>query len=194
MDVVSRVAIGAALVGLTLVCQCVGMGLLIHRVRGFYFGRSIHRLGPVRIAILVVRFTSLIIVLHLLQILLWAGFYRSKCIRSWEAAFYFSTTNYSTVGSGDILLPSAWRNFGAIESITGVLMCGLSASFLFALVMALVQQERRLSHERTRSNADRGSRAHETGVFQPLEKAFENGCPAFAEIETSQVRWSPKVP
>jgi len=80
MDVVSGVAIGAALVGVTLVCQCAGMGLLIHRVRGFYFGRSIHRLGPVRIAILVMRFTSLIIVLHLLQILLWAGFYRSKCI------------------------------------------------------------------------------------------------------------------
>jgi len=170
MDVVSRVAIGAALVGLTLVCQCAGMGLLIHRVRGFYFGRSIHRLGPVRIAILVVRFTSLIIVLHLLQILLWAGFYRSKCIRSWEAAFYFSTTKYSTVGPGDILLPSAWRNFGAIESITGVLMCGLSASFLFALVMALVQQERRLSPERTRSNADHPAGTQEPAAFPSFEK------------------------
>ena len=32
-------------------------------------------------------------------------------------------------------------NTGPVESVTGVLMCGLSASFLFAIVTRLVQVE-----------------------------------------------------
>jgi hypothetical protein len=90
-----------------------------------------------------VRFTSVIIALHLLQILLWAGFYRWNCFPSWESAFYFSAASYSTVGSGDLLLPQMWRSLGPVESVTGVLMCGLSAAFLFAIVTRLVEHDER---------------------------------------------------
>ena len=124
--------------------QCAGMAALIHWARA-YFTRGIHRLGPVRSAILMMRLTCVIIDLHLLQILLWAGFYRWSCIPSWQSAFYFSSATYSTVGSGDLLLPVMWRTLGPIESITGVLMCGLSASFLFAIVLRLVARESRFA-------------------------------------------------
>ena len=140
MESISHVGAGVVLVALTLLLQCAGMAALIHWARG-YFARSMCSLGPFRAAVLMARFTSVIVALHLMQILLWAGYYRWTCIRSWESAFYFSTTNYSTVGSGDLLLPPVWRTLGALESITGVLMCGLSASFLFALVVRLVQRE-----------------------------------------------------
>ena len=116
------------------------MGALIHWARA-YFARTLNRLGPVGAAMLMVRFTSAIVVLHLLQILLWTGFYRRNCVPSWESAFYFSTTNYSTVGSGDLFLPRTWRTLGALESITGVLMCGLSASFLVAFMVRLIERE-----------------------------------------------------
>jgi len=79
-----------------------------------------------------------------------AGFYRWSCIPSWQSAFYFSTATYSTVGSGDLLLPVIWRTLGPIESITGVLMCGLSASFLFAIVIRLVARESRFAPEMAR--------------------------------------------
>lgn len=92
-----------------------------------------------------VRFTSEIVVLHMLQILLWAGFYRWKCFPAWKSAFYFSTGSYSTAGTGDLLPPEIWRNLGVVESITGVLMCGLSASLLFAIVTRLVDREARFS-------------------------------------------------
>ena len=42
-----------------------------------------------------------------------------------------------------LVLPSTWRLLGPIESVTGVLMCGLSASGLFAIVTRLVQHEER---------------------------------------------------
>jgi voltage-gated potassium channel len=87
------------------------------------------------------------ITLHMLQILLWTAFYRRSCFPSWEPASYFSTASYSTAGSGDLLLPLMWRTLGPVESITGVLMCGLSVSFLFAIMLRLVEREIRLSPE-----------------------------------------------
>ena len=71
-------------------------------------------------------------------------FYRLYCFSTWESAFYFSATSYSTVGYGDLILLRAWRLPGPMESITGVLMCGLSVSFLFAVVHRLVERNERV--------------------------------------------------
>jgi hypothetical protein len=49
--------------------------------------------------------------------------YRLYCFSTWESAFYFSTTSYTTVHYGDLLLPRAWRLEGPKERITGVLIC-----------------------------------------------------------------------
>ena len=146
MDFLRQAVAAAILVILTLVTQSAGMGVLIHRVRA-QFVRELHRLGPLRSAALIVRFMSVMMVFHLLQILLWAGFYRWNCFPSWENAFYFSATSFSTVGYGDLVLPQAWRTLGPVESVTGVLMCGLSASFLFTIVNRLVQREQLVQPE-----------------------------------------------
>jgi voltage-gated potassium channel len=71
-------------------------------------------------------------------ILFWASCYRRLCFSSWESALYFSASSYATVGYGDIVLPSNWRMLGPLESIIGVLMCGISVSILFATVTRLV--------------------------------------------------------
>jgi voltage-gated potassium channel len=128
------------LVTLTIVFQSAGMAALIQWIKA-HFPDGIHRLGLFRSFILVVRFTSLLVCMHMFEILLWASFYRWKCFSSWEAAFYFSAADYATVGAGDLFLKQMWRAMGPIESVTGVLMCGLSASFLFAIVTRLIQLE-----------------------------------------------------
>src|SRR5713101_4935460 len=61
--------------------------------------------------------------------------------------FYFSAAGYATVGYGDVVLPRCGGPLGPVESIIGVLMCGLSASFLFAIVTRLVERETKLSRE-----------------------------------------------
>ena len=100
--------------------------------------RGIYNFGSIRAAGLVVQTTVAMIVLHTLVILLWAGFYRLRCFPSWELAFYFSGSTYATVGYGDVTLPSQWRLLAPLESLTGVLMCGVSVSILFAIVTRLV--------------------------------------------------------
>ena len=133
-----------ALVTLTLSLQCAGMAALISWVRTS-LAPDVHRIGPIGSALLIVRLMIAFISLHVLEILLWAGFYRWLCFPSWESAFYFSAASYATVGYGDVVLPQIWRTLGPVESISGVLMCGLSASFLFAIVTRLVEGEARIS-------------------------------------------------
>jgi len=146
MSWVGQTGAAAVLVALTLSFQSAGMAALIYQVRTD-IERNMHRFGIFRSSVLMVRFTSAIVGLHWLQILLWAGFYRWNCFPSWEAALYFSAASYSTVGYGDLVLPRTWQILGPIESVTGVLMCGLSAALLFAIVTRLVQREVRLSRE-----------------------------------------------
>ena len=144
MTFVRQASAAVALITLSLWLQCGGMAALIGWARTS-LGPDTHKLGPLRSAVLMVRFTTAIIALHVLQILLWATFYRWICLLLWESAFYFSTASYTTVGSGDVVLPQMWRILGPVESVVGVLMCGLSASFLFAMVTRLVEDEARFS-------------------------------------------------
>jgi hypothetical protein len=132
------------LVTLTLSLQCAGMAAMIAWTRTS-LAPDVHRLGTLRSALLMVRLMTAFIGLHVLEILLWAGFYRWLCFPLWESAFYFSAASYATVGYGDVVLPWMWRTLGPVESIIGVLMCGLSASFLFAIVTRLVEREARVS-------------------------------------------------
>ena len=139
MAFAGQLSVGAVLVGLTLVLQCAGMAALIRWITAHHEAPT-YRLGAFRSGMIMVRFTSVIFVLHFLQILVWAGFYRWNCFPSWESSFYFSAVTYSTVGYGDLVLPLTWRYLGPLESVAGVLMCGLSAALLFAIVIRLVQQ------------------------------------------------------
>ena len=43
-----------------------------------------------------------------------------------------------------MLLPPQWRLLGPLESMMGVLRCGISVSLLFALITRLVENEGRV--------------------------------------------------
>jgi len=131
---------GVVLVTLTLIAQSAGMAALVIWAR-VHLDRGVRSLRLGRAGLLVVRFTSLIVCLHLGEILLWANFFRWKCFATWGSAFYFSAGSFSTVGCGDLFLPKIWQALGPVESLTGVLMCGVSASLLFAIVTRLVDRD-----------------------------------------------------
>lgn len=83
---------------------------------------------------LLVRVVYGLLVLHVLQILLWAAFYHwGGCFPDFETSFYYSATSYSTVGYGDVIPDLEWRILGSMEAVTGVLMFGWSTGVLFAV-------------------------------------------------------------
>jgi len=133
MMLFNQIVAALVLVSLTLSLQVVGVAVMIEWLKRV-LTRDTHNFRPIHAAALVVQSSVAVIVLHGLVILLWAGWYRLRCFPSWELAFYFSASNYTTVGCADVILPPNWRLLGPLESMTGVLMCGISIAFLFAIV------------------------------------------------------------
>jgi Ion channel len=83
-----------------------------------------------------------IILLHLIEITTWAVFYvRSDAMADLQSALYFSAVTYTTTGYGDVVLPHQWRLIGAIEALTGILMCGWSTGFFFAVVTRIFRAQ-----------------------------------------------------
>jgi voltage-gated potassium channel len=143
MNLFQQIGAAVLLVVLTLCLQCAGIAPLISWLRTVA-SDDLQKLRMSHSAALVMRATIAIIILQGTIILLWACCYRWLCFRSWNSAFYFSATSYSTVGYGDIFLPLKWRLLGPLESMMGVLMCGISVSLLFALITHLVDKDPKL--------------------------------------------------
>ncbi|MGA7559726.1 MAG: potassium channel family protein [Terriglobales bacterium] len=136
--------IGAAvlLVLLTISLQCGGVAALITWLRSVA-AKGLHDLRMLHSAVLVMQTTVAVILLHGIVILLWASCYRELCLPSWESAFYFSASSYTTVGYGDLVLPLKWRLLGPLESMVGMLMSGISVGLLFAVITHLVEGKSR---------------------------------------------------
>jgi len=118
------------LLALTVTIHAAGLSAVLQRTRS----RSPDpRFWPV--TRLLVSVAWWLIVLHLAEIAIWALFYWwQDCLPDMESAFYFSGVTYTTVGYGDLVLPLEWRLLGPVEALTGILMCGLSTGFFFAVV------------------------------------------------------------
>ena len=96
--------------------------------------------GMAKFAALLILLFTVAILLHVGETGVWAAFYYGRGLFSdFETALYFSLGSYTTIGYGDVVLPQRWRLLGAIEGISGVLLCGLSGAFIFAIVQSLFQ-------------------------------------------------------
>lgn len=81
------------------------------------------------------RFLVALLLLHALEVAVWAQFYVSEhCFGDSATAYYYSLTSYSTVGFGDVVLARPWRFLGGWEAMLGVLMFGWSTASLAALL------------------------------------------------------------
>ena len=91
-----------------------------------------------------IRLAAWIILLHLVEIFVWGAFYSwQEAIPSLSNALYFSAATYTTTGYGDIVLPAGWHLFSTAESLTGILMCGWSTGFFFAVIHRIYENDQR---------------------------------------------------
>jgi Ion channel len=82
------------------------------------------------------------ILLHLCEIGVWAVVYLMKgAMPDLQSALYFSAVTYTTTGYGDLVLPEEWRLVGGVEALTGILMCGWSTGFFFAIVSRMYEPD-----------------------------------------------------
>ena len=75
---------------------------------------------------------------HILQFATWALlFVGIGEFGDFETAFYFSAVNFTSLGYGDIVMSEDYRLLGALEAANGVMMFGLSASTILAVMNRL---------------------------------------------------------
>jgi hypothetical protein len=92
---------------------------------------------------------TVLLILHSLQVSLWAEAYISQhCFADRETAYYFSLTSYTTLGFGDVVLHRPWRILAGWEAMIGVLMFGWSTASLIAFLHQVhTERTRRFSSD-----------------------------------------------
>jgi hypothetical protein len=129
---ISTLLIACVLVAVTVTMHAIGLALLLRILRTLH---ALTTTGLWHITRLLIGLTWYLILLHLAEISVWGWFYLWwECLPDAEAALYFASVTYTTIGYGDLVLAKPWRVLAPIEGLTGILMCGLSAGFFFALV------------------------------------------------------------
>src|SRR5262245_45376090 len=83
---------------------------------------------------------SFAFVAHLVEIAFWAVLLIIFGeFQEFGSAYYHSAVNYTTLGYGDLLLTPSWRLLGPVEATNGVLMFGVSAAMVFAVIQRLAK-------------------------------------------------------
>jgi voltage-gated potassium channel Kch len=127
----ARLPVALTLMALCVAIHAVGVSWALQRLRRQ--PRAALRFSA--ITRLFVFVAVWIVLLHLAEISLWAAFYLWRnAMPDLPSALYFSAVTYTTTGYGDLVLAEGWRLLGAVEALTGILMCGWSTGFFFAIV------------------------------------------------------------
>ncbi len=129
-----EILLGLLLVIGTLSVHSLGMYLVMHRFelhwpaycmgkneirRQFYFGHLV----------------VIMLVTHILEVLLIAiVLYGIHAMPDLRTAFYFTGEAYTTLGFGDILLPSQWRQLALFIAMSGLFGFGWSTGVLVHIV------------------------------------------------------------
>ncbi len=129
--------ITCVLVAITVAVHAAGLALLL---RSFVEAQAPLGTGFWPVSWLLIRLTWWLLVIHLIEISVWALFYfLDNRLPDAESAFYFSGVTYTTTGYGELVLSRPWRLLAPVEAMTGILMCGLSTGFFFAVVSKVLR-------------------------------------------------------
>lgn len=129
----TQISIGALLIVGTVVVHAVSLELILKALLAVRMVLEVRwRTATFSLVVLGV------FVAHILEICIWAAFYYFKLsateIPTPEAAVYFSTSSFTTVGFGDLVLSEKWRLISGFEAIDGMILFGWSTAFIFTVV------------------------------------------------------------
>ena len=136
---ITKLLIAWALMAVCVAVHAIGVVVAFRRIQRSPALADPHLWPPTW---LLIRTAGWLILLHLIEISLWALVYVwRQAMPDVHAAFYFSAVTYTTTGYGDLVLPETWRLVGGIEALTGILMCGWSTGFFFAVVNRMYRSQ-----------------------------------------------------
>lgn len=138
---IERLALATVMVGLTVTVHFFGLLALLWTLRARV--ESLHESWTRQGAAILTVVLGLMLI-HTIEVWLYACVYLALgALHDLESAVYFSTTSFTTIGYGDIVLDHKWRLVGAIEGANGLLLFGWSTAFLFSIISRM----RALEHD-----------------------------------------------
>lgn len=131
--------IGALLVAITVVLHAAGTGTWIRNLARRHGNDAHWTTGRAMLAL--VNSAIVVVVLHTLEIVIWAGAYLALVptseLASFEEAVYFSFVTFTTLGYGDITLTEGSRLLSGIEALNGIILVGWSTAMIFSVVQRI---------------------------------------------------------
>ena len=135
----TQISIGAALIVATVIVHALSLELIFKAFIAVPTDVQVRWRAAVFALVIVAVFVA-----HVIEIWIWAVFYYSKAsiseIPTLESAVYFSTSSFTTVGFGDLVLSEEWRLLSSFEAINGMILFGWSTAFIFAVVRHVYSQ------------------------------------------------------
>jgi hypothetical protein len=93
-----------------------------------------------RLVLVMGSMTVLVTVLHGIDASVWAIAYRFlDALPDYHSAMLYSVSAMTSYGNSDTFLQRDWRMMGALESLNGMLLLGLTTAFLFSMVQTLTR-------------------------------------------------------
>ena len=123
---------GLPLILFTVLIHVFGLGLIKRRVD--------HLMGYIwkYQALSIAGVTLSITLLHGFEVFLWAIVFRFlKAVPDFQTAMLYSMNALTAFGHTDVSLERQWQFMGALESLNGWILFGLSTAYLFALIQRI---------------------------------------------------------
>jgi len=141
--VIEQLSLAALLVALTVTIHFVGLVALLWMLRSRAHALHSHQ-SWLRQGAAIVLVVLGLMAIHTAEVWLYAGAYVALgALPDLETALYFSTSSFTTIGYGDIVLDRQWRLISAIEGANGLLLFGWSTAFL----ISITSRVRALEHD-----------------------------------------------
>ena len=129
----TQMVLGAVMIAVTTLIQGVFTVLGIEKLRDHLETRPTKHLVSSTLKLAV--FMLWLFLATVIEVWIWAILYLLlSAIATLEMAVYFSTSTFTTLGFGDIVLDEEWRVLSSFEAANGLLMFGWETALVFAAV------------------------------------------------------------
>ncbi|MCV3270243.1 potassium channel family protein [Roseobacter sinensis] len=140
MPVLLQIVFGSALLLVCAMLHILVIGRMVRHLRHhdhFDASRSTRHQMIVTGALFLVLLGSHTVQIYISAFTLWI----SGALPGYEAPIYYSLVTYTTVGYGDVVLDPEHRIMGAMISVTGILMFGMTTAVVVGLFTRILGEK-----------------------------------------------------
>ncbi|MEM9577515.1 MAG: ion channel [Pseudomonadota bacterium] len=141
MSVLFQISLGS---GILVLCTLIHIGVEVRLSRGLRSSEMVKQNATAWHTFMMCSGVVLVLMLsHTIQLYIWAlSLWMMGALPWYEEPIYFALVTYTTVGYGDVTLPSEFRIFGAMASVNGILAFGLTTAFLVNFFPRVIKELR----------------------------------------------------